>query len=59
MLAQRVRVLRVLGQFGPPVFIFYWPDRPLVSTVESFTIVFDSFHQLSPPCLDATIKHNL
>ena len=22
----------VSGQFGPPVFIFYWPDGPLVST---------------------------
>ena len=42
-----MHVLRVSGQFGPPVFIFYWPDGPLVSTMELFTIVLDSFHQLS------------
>ena len=42
-----MRVLRVSGQFGPPVFIFYWPDGPLVSTMELFTIVLDSFQQLS------------
>ena len=41
--------LRVSGEFGPPVFIFYRPDGPLVSTMELFTIgiVLDSFHQLS------------
>ena len=41
--------LRMSGQFGPPVFIFYWPNGPLVSTIELFNIVLDSGHQLSLP----------
>ena len=32
-----------------PVFIFLWPDGPLLSRVKLFTIVLDSFHQLSLP----------
>ena len=45
-----MRVLGVSGQFGPPVLIFYWPDRPLVSTsyngIIHHGIVLYSFHQL-------------
>ena len=39
--------MRVLRVSGHQFLYFFWPNGPLVSTMELFTIVIDSFHQLS------------